>query len=302
MKALWKLAPLCLLLFLPGCSIKRVAVDKIGNTLASGGSTFEQDDDPELVAQALPFGLKLMESLLAESPRHRGLLLALSNDFAAYAYAFVDQQADEAAAEDLERSRALRDRARRLYLRARAYGIRGLETRYPGFGDALDRDPAAALARIRKPDIPLLYWTAAAHGLAISDSKDNPEMIAQLPVVEAMIRRVMELDPNWGRGAVPEFLINIESGRAGAKPEEKQRRMREYFDRALALSGGKHASLFVSYAENACVPAQNRAEFQAMIGRALGVDTTVPENRLANLVAQRRARWLLGRINELFLE
>ena len=255
-----------------------------------------------MVAQALPFGLKLMESLLAESPRHRGLLLALANDFAAYAYAFVDQQADEAAAEDLDRSRALRERARHLYLRARAYGIRGLETRYPGFGDSLDRDPAAALARIRKADVPLLYWTAAAQGLAISDSKDNPEMIAQLPLVDAMIRRVLELDPDWGQGAVPEFLINIEASRVGAKPEEKQRRMREYFDRALALSGGKHASLFVSYAENASIPAQNRAEFQAMLDRALRVDAGVPENRLVNLIAQRRARWLLGRINDLFLE
>jgi hypothetical protein len=48
-----------------GCSIKRIAVNKLGNALAPGGSTYESDDDPELVASAVPFGLKLMESLLA---------------------------------------------------------------------------------------------------------------------------------------------------------------------------------------------------------------------------------------------
>src|SRR5438105_13439799 len=36
---------------LTACSVKRIAVNKLGNALASGGSTYESDDDPELVAQ-----------------------------------------------------------------------------------------------------------------------------------------------------------------------------------------------------------------------------------------------------------
>lgn len=84
----------CLLAAGCGCSIKRMAVNKFGDALASGGSTYESDDDPELVASAVPFGLKLMESLLAESPKHPGLLLAASSGFTEYAYAFVGQQAD----------------------------------------------------------------------------------------------------------------------------------------------------------------------------------------------------------------
>jgi hypothetical protein len=71
-----------------------MAVNKFGDALASGRSTYESDDDPELVASAVPFGLKLMESLLAESPKHPGLLLAASSGFTEYAYAFVGQQAD----------------------------------------------------------------------------------------------------------------------------------------------------------------------------------------------------------------
>src|SRR5437667_1037313 len=108
----------CLLAACCGCSIKRVAINKFGNALASGGSTYESDDDPELVASAVPFGLKLMESLLAESPKHTGLLLAASSGFTEYAYAFVSQPADETRALDLERSDAMRERARKLYLRA----------------------------------------------------------------------------------------------------------------------------------------------------------------------------------------
>jgi predicted anti-sigma-YlaC factor YlaD len=286
-----------------GCSIKKIAVNKLGNALASTGTTFDRDDDPDLVGDALPFALKLMESLLAESPRHAGLLLATASGFTEYSYTFVGQRAERAFTENVAESNALRARSRRLYLRAHGYGMRALEVRYRGFGAALEEDPVAALARVRKRDVPLLYWTAAAHGLAISASKDDPEMIAQLPVVEAFIRRAMALDEGWNEGALPEFLINIEAARSGVKAADLQAHIQEYYERALRLSGGRRASLFVSYAENSCIPAQNRAQFQEMLERALRIDPDQhPETRLANLIAQRRARWMLGRIDDLFLE
>jgi hypothetical protein len=101
---------------------------------------------------------------------------------------------------------------------------------------------------------------------------------------------------------VPEFLITLEASRSGVAPEELQKRMRRHFERALEISKGARAAPYVSFAENASVPAQNAAEFRAMLGKALAVDSTKPENRLANLVAQRRARWLLAHIDDLILE
>ncbi len=86
---------------IPGCSIKRMAVNKIGNALASGGSTYERDDDLQLVGDALPFGLKLIESLLAESPKHRGLLQAACQGFTTYWYLYAQQEAERVANEDM---------------------------------------------------------------------------------------------------------------------------------------------------------------------------------------------------------
>ena len=292
-----------LLLLSAGCSIRRVAINQIGNALASGGSTFTSDDDPELVQAAIPFGLKLYESLLAESPKHTGLLLAAAQGFTEYSYAFVDSRIDEARAESLERADALRDRARKLYIRAYRYGMRGLEVNHPGFAAALDNDADLALQRVTRRDVPLLYWTAASRGLTISLSKTSPELIAELPLVETIVRRVAELDENFGAGAVPEFLITLEAAHSGGNPEEQQKLMRQHFERAVELSQGKRAGTFVSFAENACVPAQNSAEFQSLLEKALAVDPDAdPDNRLANLVAQRRARWLLNHIDDLFLE
>src|SRR5262245_23362409 len=70
-----------LALMLCGCSIKKMAINRLGDALAGGGNTFASDDDPELVKAAVPFSLKLIESLLAESPSHPGLLLAATSGF-----------------------------------------------------------------------------------------------------------------------------------------------------------------------------------------------------------------------------
>ncbi len=292
-----------LLVLLPACSIRRYAVNQIGNALASGGSTYESDDDLDLVGGALPFSLKLIESLLAESPQHAGLLLAATSGFTQYGYVYVDEPADEASAESLERANLLRQRARRLYLRAHGYGMRALERRYPGIGAALATEPKAALARTRRRDIPLLYWTAAAEGLAISNSKNDAEMIARLPEAEALIDRVVELDEAWGEGSVHEFLISMDGARAAAPAAEVQARLRRHFDRAVELSRGARGSVFVTYAEASSVRFQRRAEFQSLLKRALAINADArPDIRLMNLVAQRRARWLLGRTDALFLE
>ena len=88
----------CLLLtcfFGSGCSLRRYALNKVADALAQSGTTFSSDDDPELVKVAAPFSLKLMESLLAGNPRHTRLLAAATSGFTEYAFAFVQEEADE---------------------------------------------------------------------------------------------------------------------------------------------------------------------------------------------------------------
>jgi predicted anti-sigma-YlaC factor YlaD len=292
MKALIALAAL---LLLGGCALRQVAVDRFADAVAGGGSAYAVDDDPELVRAAVPFTLKLTESLIAESPRHKALLLAATRGFTQYAYAFVQQEADEAEDRDVAMAVALQDRARRLYLRARGYGLRGL-----GFSAAqLRDDPRKTLAAIGMPDVGLLYWTAAAWGASIALSKSDPEAIAELPVVEALIDRALELDEAYGRGAIHTFLIGYEMARQGAAGDPSQR-ARLHFARAVELSASGDAAPYVALAESVCVPAQGRAEFESLLREALRVDADA--NRLANLVMQRRARWLLTRTDRLFLD
>src|ERR1700704_4371888 len=104
-----------LILTTSGCAVKKFAINKIGDSFASSGTTFAADDDVELVGQAVPFSLKLIESLLNESPNHRGLLFAAASGFTQYANVYAHQDADITETQDLEKAAALRARARRLY-------------------------------------------------------------------------------------------------------------------------------------------------------------------------------------------
>lgn len=284
-----------------GCSVRRYAVNKLGDALAQSGSTFASDDDPDLIKDAAPFSLKLMESLLAESPRHQGLLLATSSGFTQYAFAFVQQQADELEATDLAAAEAGRARARRLYQRALNYGLRGLEVSHRDVARRLREQPAGVVREFGREDVPLIYWTAAAWGSFISLSKDRPEVFADQPVVEALIDRALELDESYGDGAVHTFLISYEFARqtGTGDPEDRARR---HFQRAMELSHGLQAGPLVAMAESVCIQKQQAREFKSLLEQALAVDVDArPEWRLANLVMQRRARWLLGRMEDLFL-
>jgi len=285
-----------------GCSLlRRSALNQVANAVAGSGTTFASEEDPDLVKAAAPFSLKLMESLLAEIPRHPGLLSAAASGFTQYAFAFVQEEADELEPSDLTAAEALRTRARRLYLRAHTYGLRGLEVEHPGFPKALLANPRAAVRAATDADVPLLYWTATAWAAAISLSKDNPELIAQIPVMEALMDRALELDESYGRGAIHTFLVTYEMSRQGTTGDPAAR-ARKHFERALALSEGKSAAPLVALAEAVAVRQQDVKEFESLLNRALAVHPDAsPGTRLLNLVMQRRARWLLSRKAELFL-
>lgn len=285
-----------------GCSLNKFAINKLGDALANPGTTYASDDDPELIEGAIPFSLKLIESLLESSPKHEGLLLAAASGFTQYSYAFVQQKADYVEDQDIERALAMRERARKLDFRARDYGLRGLDVRHPGFSERLRKAPRSAVREATRDDVPFLYWTAAAWGAAISVSKEIPEYVADQPIIEALIDRALELDETYNAGAIHSFLVTYEMVRQGVSGDPA-RRAREHFDRAVSITKGMAASPYVSFAEAVSLGKQDRSEFESMLTKALAIDVNAkPEWRLENIIMQRRARWLMSRVPDLFLD
>jgi len=259
------------------------------------GGAFARDDDPELVRDAVPFALKTMESLADQLPDHLGLRLAMARGFTQYGYAFVQQAADEMA--DPDRAKALHERAARLYLRARMYGLDGLKLAR-GISEAelrgKEQARAQALRKLEKDDVPIAYWTLTSWGAAISQRKHDLELVGDVPAVAAMLDRALQLDEAYELGALHEFAISFDPARPEGTTREKQR---AHFERARELGKGKKISALVTYAEAVVGPAQDRKGFEALLTEALKFDVDQPlarDHRLANLIAQRRARFLLA--------
>jgi predicted anti-sigma-YlaC factor YlaD len=118
--------------------------------------------------------------------------------------------------------------------------------------------------------------------------------------MEKMLRRALALDETWELGSLHDFFISWEAGHASAGGSMDK--AREHYRRAMDLAAGRRISPMISYAESVLVAEQKKKEFEQVLNEALAVDLgqAPSEQRLANVLAQRRAKWLLSRVDELF--
>jgi predicted anti-sigma-YlaC factor YlaD len=293
-----------------GCSIRTYALRSAADALSGTSGGLGADDDPVLVRDAVPFALKTMESLAESLPDHQPVRLALASGFTQYSYAFVNQDADRTEDKDIARARVMWLRARRLYLRARNYALAGIEIAHPGSRAALLSGDRAAwqstLDKLGPKDVPYLYWCAAPWALAVSVSKDDPNLIGDLTVIDLIMQRAKALEPNYDEGAIYEFYISYDAARSkqqGGGPE----RAKEHLDRAQQLGRGYKLGGIVSYAEGVLIAQQKKAEFAQMLQKVVDTDVYSEDpawkrQRLANIIAQQRAQWLLGKLSDLFAE
>jgi len=301
MAARWKRAVggVVVVVTMSGCSlISNKATKMVADTLSAGGTSMTSDNDPELVREAVPFGLKTYESLLESIPKHVPLLRATCSGFTSYAYGYLATDADLVRYTNREAAKAIDERTLKMYMRAHGYCQRALEARFKGSTQALLIDPANALTKARKEDVELLYWSAASWGLAMSLSPDT--LAIDFPAVRAMAERGLALDPGWWNGALHELMITLNGQELLGGSQDEARR---HFDRAVALQKGLSPGPYISLAMAVSVPRQDRAEFETLMTAALAVDPDAnPAERLTTMLLQRRARALLDQIDYLFLK
>jgi hypothetical protein len=236
--------------------------------------------------------------LIEQQPGHEGLLMTGCSGFAQYAYAFLDTEAELSAAAEPARAAELRVRARQMYSRAGGYCWRVLEARHPGLRAALLKEPDAAVTQLGKADVPAVYWAGAAWGGELALAENTLLRLPELVAIRRLLGRALALDEAWSQGALHEAFISLD----GMSPllGGSAARAREHFDRAVVLSEAHSASAYVTMAATVSVAARDRAEFERLMKMALAVDVNRrPALRLANLIAQRRARGLLAQVERL---
>jgi hypothetical protein len=274
----------------------------MADALSATAGAYATDNDPEFVRLAAPSTLKMVEMLLEDQPSNAGLLMSACSGFTQYAYAFLHLDSEIAASSEPDRARTLRARSRQMYARARGYCLRLLETRHRGVSQALAGNAAGMLAAVKPmsaADVPLMFWTAAAWAGDLAVADNQLSRLGELAAARVLLERALALDGAWGYGAIHETLIALD----GLSPlvGGSAARARQHFDRAVAISRGLSAFAYVTMASSVARPAKNRTEFERLLKTALAVDVDAePALRLANLVAQRRARYLLSRASQLF--
>lgn len=297
-------AVITLILF-PGCSIKKMAMNQVANALTGEGSgtVFTGDNDPELVADALPFTIKMYESLMTSLPRHRGLRLQTGSLYIMYANAFLQTPADMLTDAEMTQQEFLLKRAKNLYLRGRDILLDELEFQYPGFRKQLtEKKYTEALGQLKKEDSPFMYWSAAGWLAAYALEPLDMKLGMTAPHAGEIMKRLLALDPQFGNGAIYEFFVLY----YGAMPEYmggSASKAREFYKTAIEASKGKSTSAHLSLATTVSVNEQNIEEFKTLLNNVLAFDPdSDPQNRLLNTINQRKARWLLDHIGDLFLE
>ncbi|MEW5788994.1 MAG: TRAP transporter TatT component family protein [Pseudomonadota bacterium] len=278
---------------LAGCSPRQMVMERLADGLAAQGQSTEED--LELAREASAFYLKLSESVLGEQPGHLALAESVAAGFTQYAYAFVAFEAERVEERNLAEAERLRQRAARLYRRARNHAMGALEQAHPGLLRALAGPPEGWPA-LGQSEVGLAYWAAAAWGGWISLSKDNPEVVADLPLAARLARLAWQSDPAWGRGSLTGLLATFE----GARPGGSRAQALAWFDQAIAQSGGRSPGALVAKAEGVALPAGDRDAFEGLLNQALSLPVTDAPLSLQDQVMRRRAAWLLEKSADLF--
>lgn len=285
------------------CSINKMIVNKIADSLSQGDSTvFTGDNDPELIGEALPFALKLYESLLEQTPENTDLLLATGKAFSLYSYGFVQSKAEKLSDEDIDKKTHLMKRAKKLYLRGRDYILRAIEVNHSGFLKKIDENKIDGfLSQMKKDDVPFLYWGGMSWMGAFSvDPFDFELGMSKINGVK-MITKALELDEEYENGSIHSFFISY----YGSMPEGmggSEKKAREHYEKALQFTKGKIASPYLNLAVSVCVNKQKIDEFKELMDKVLEIDVDKdPGNRLLNLLAQDKAKWMLEHLDDYFI-
>ncbi|MCP4135430.1 MAG: hypothetical protein GY754_30955 [bacterium] len=292
-------------LFTPvSCSIKRMAINMVADSMSSGGDStvFTGDDDPQLIGDALPFALKMYEILLEKAPDNIPLHLTTGKGFIVYANAFVHTPASMLPDGEFKKKKAMLTRAKKLYIRGRNYLLKGLELKHPGFNAGLKSGKINdLLKKMTKEDVAFLYWTGSGWMAAYSVDAFDVELGMTKENAVAMLKHALKLDESFGEGSIHDFFVAY----YGSLPPSmggSEEKARLHFARAVKLSKGKKASPYVGLATSISIKKQDVKEFTTLLEKALEIDVDAdPKNRLANIITQQKAQWFLDHKEDKFL-
>lgn len=270
-----------------GCSTTRIAVGSMKPILGAAIDATFRDSDWATACEAIPANLLLVRGLCESSPGDRELHARAAQLYFSYGLGFI---------EDTDPARAALLYSEGMRLGRAALQERGWFTR----GEAESSPSVETLLGMNRDDVPLLFWTLCNWSSWVGQRMDSPEIVAQLPRVEAYLERLLELEPEYFMG-MPHVLrgsiLCLRPVLFGGNPEQG----RKHFEEGFRISGNRLLLFHVLYAQYYCRATLDQSEFRRRLEEVRDAPSDIlPEYRLLNEVAKRKAAYLLEKEHELF--
>ncbi len=283
-----------------GCSMKSLTTNTVAKISTEGMVALEGETDVKFAREASPALIKTLEVFRYGNLKNVRMLALLSLSYAQYTFGFIEEDILKAHNGSKEHLASL-SRAEDFYRRGREFGIAALSRQshiHKGFKSSFKKFEKA-IKRTDRGDLPALFWTSFNWASWINLNRDDPMAIVDMPRIEAMIDRVIEIDTNFYYGSAHAFKGIIAASRPkvlGGNPELS----RSEFEKALAIAPD-YLMTRVLYAQYYARQVQDKELFRRLLNEVLkDSDNGLKEQALANALAKRRAKILLKMEGELF--
>jgi len=285
---LWTILIFLLIILPTACaSQKKLTVGATAALLEDIAKSSYKQSDTRVIREGMPAYLLLMDGMVEAVPDNERLLIAAAQGYATFASAFVEDQ-DKAYASAL-------------YRRAKYYALRSLEQR--GFKDPVSRtfeEFEAGLKDLGKKDVPFMFWTAMCWGNWIRLNMGSMEALAELPRVELLMKRVLDLDEGFYYGG-PHLFMGVWYASRPKMAGGDLNMARQHFLKAIELGQGKFLMANIYYADHYAKRAFDKALYISILEKVLETPADiVPELTLLNTVAHNRANEMLDQVDEYF--
>jgi hypothetical protein len=288
-------------ILLSQCSLRSMAIQEVTDIVQAGVPAFERDDDLELIQEAMPANIKLLEAMLESDPDNTKLLALLAQMYGSYTFGFIDPLLDQS---DLKQEDLVRARVNRLFSRGVAYGEKALRLADKACDTSIKvaTEVDNCFKALSREDVPALFWYGFNLAAYINRNLDNVGALGQGVFVEKAMQRIIALQEDYMFGSAHLLLLAYYGSRppmmGGSAEKAKQ-----HFDRIQALTDKKFKLADVYYARYVLVQQNNRAEFEKLL-KPLLEPTAQPAEpsslRLYNELAKTRAQVYLKGIDDLF--
>ena len=290
------------LLTLSACDTAKIAADSTAALFGRAAPGVEQHWDYDLVGKSFPAAIIQLEGLLRIVPDNEVIGLSLVGAYVGYGTGWIEDQVEIADIEDeWEEADYLRRRALVMYTRSWDLSRHFLRNRDPGLDAAL-KGGVDTLQHwvntvfIEKADAPILLWAGASLGARINMGMEDMDTVADLPLAKVLLERSVELDPDFmfmigkmtmGVLAASEFPPNMD-------------RAKLILDDVLEKTERRNLMVQMQMARHYAVAMGDHKLFRELLQEVLDAGDVLPEARLSNTIARRRAERYLGQIEYFF--